>query len=263
MTDHLLFTVEDRIATITLNRPDNLNAISPEMGDAWVDALRQCRDRDDIYVVVLTGAGRAFCAGGDVKAMKTNVERRKPGVAKKTQWEGPQRIPRMLTELDKPIIAAINGPATGAGMDMASMCDFRTAAESARFAESYVHMGLTPGAGGCWFLPRVIGMPKALELLFTGDFIDAQQALEIGYVNHVFPDETLMEETYKIARKISRRAPLSVRFIKRATYQAQRIDVVTHLDQISSHMAVLRASEDHAEAVEAFHEKRYPKFKGR
>lgn len=263
MTDHLLFEVEDKIATITLNRPDRLNAISPEMGDAWVAALHECRDNNDINVVVLTGAGRAFCAGGDIKAMKSNVERRKPILAKTSLWEGPQRIPKTLAELDKPVIAAVNGPATGAGMDMASMCDFRVAAESARFAESYARMGLVPGAGGCWFLPRVVGMPKALELLFTADFLDAQQALEIGYVNHVFPDDTLMEETYRIARRIARRAPLSIRLIKRATYQGQRIDVFTHLDQISSHMAVVRASEDHAEAVDAFLEKRYPVFKGK
>jgi 2-(1,2-epoxy-1,2-dihydrophenyl)acetyl-CoA isomerase len=148
-------------------------------------------------------------------------------------------------------------------MDMASMCDIRLAAESAKFAESYVRMGLVPGAGGCWFLPRLVGMPKALELLFTADFVEAKEALEIGLVNHVYPDDQLMEETYKLATKIARRAPISVRLIKRATYQGQKVDIVTHLDQISSHMTIARSSEDHMEAVNAFLEKRHPVFKGR
>ena len=263
MTDQILFEIKDKIATITLNRPEALNAFSEEMIHAWVDALRECRDRDDVNVVVLTGAGRAFSAGGDVKAMKESPERDDPYLAKRRLWDMVQHIPKTLMELDKPTIAAVNGPATGAGMDMASMCDIRIAAESARFAESYVRMGLVPGAGGCWFLPRLVGMPKALELLFTADFVEAQEALEIGLVNHVYPDDELMEQTYKLALKIARRAPISVRLIKRATYQGQKVDLVTHLDQISSHMTIARSSEDHMEAVDAFLEKRHPEFKGR
>ena len=263
MTDQILFEIKDKIATITLNRPEALNAFSEEMIQAWVDALRECRDRDDVNVVVLTGAGRAFSAGGDVKAMKDNPERNDPYLAKRRLWDMVQHVPKTLLELDKPTIAAVNGPATGAGMDMASMCDIRIAGESARFAESYVRMGLVPGAGGCWFLPRLVGMPKALELLFTADFVEAQEALEIGLVNHVYPDEELMEQTYKLALKIARRAPISVRLIKRATYQGQKVDLVTHLDQISSHMTIARSSEDHMEAVDAFLEKRHPEFKGR
>jgi enoyl-CoA hydratase/carnithine racemase len=263
MTDQLLFEVKDKIATITFNRPESLNAFSNEMIHGYVDALKQCRDDDGVLVVVVTGAGRAFSAGGDVKAMKDSPERTDPRLSKSRLWDMVQRIPLTLAELDKPVIAAVNGPATGAGMDLANMCDIRTAAESARFAESYVRIGLVPGAGGCWFLPRLIGLPKALELLFTADFIDAQEALRLGMINHVFPDDQLMEETYKLATKIARRAPISVQLIKRATYQGLRTDLTTHLDQISSHMTLARSSEDHMEAVEAFLEKRHPVFKGR
>lgn len=263
MTDQLLFETKDHIATITLNRPDVLNAFTEEMIEAWVAALQECRDNDDIHVVVLTGAGRAFCAGGDVRAMKESPDRNNPNLTKSRLWDMVQNIPKTLQEMDKPIIAAVNGPATGAGMDMASMCDIRVAAESAKFAESYVRMGLVPGAGGCWFLPRLVGMPKALELLYTADFVEAAEAKEIGLVNHVYPDDELMEQTYKLATKIARRAPISVRLIKRATYQGQRIDLVTHLDQISSHMTIARSSDDHMEAVDAFLEKRHPEFKGK
>jgi 2-(1,2-epoxy-1,2-dihydrophenyl)acetyl-CoA isomerase len=263
MTDQLLFETKDHIATITLNRPDVLNAFTEEMIEAWVAALQECRDNDDIHVVVLTGAGRAFCAGGDVRAMKESPDRNNPNLTKSRLWDMVQNIPKTLQEMDKPIIAAVNGAATGAGMDMASMCDIRVAAESAKFAESYVRMGLVPGAGGCWFLPRLVGMPKALELLYTADFVEAAEAKEIGLVNHVYPDDELMEQTYKLATKIARRAPISVRLIKRATYQGQRIDLVTHLDQISSHMTIARSSDDHMEAVDAFLEKRHPVFKGK
>jgi len=263
MTDQILFETKDKIATITFNRPDNLNSFSNEMIEGYTAALKECQEREDVLVVVVTGAGRAFSAGGDIKAMKESTDRNDPRVSKSRLWDLVQRIPLTLAEMDKPVIAAVNGPATGAGMDLASMCDFRTAAESARFSESYARVGLVPGNGGCWFLPRVIGMPKALELLFTADFMDAQEALHVGYVNHVFPDDELMEGTYKIATKIARRAPISVQLIKRATYQGIRTDLRTHLDQISSHMTIARASDDHMEAVNAFLEKRHPVFKGR
>ena len=125
-----------------------------------------------------------------------------------------------------------------------------------------MNMGLVPGAGGCWVLPRVVGLPMALELAFSANLIDADEALRIGLVNHVYPKKDLMEETYKLARKISRKAPISVRLIKRAMYQGMNMDIRAHLDQISSHMTLARASEDHSEAVNAFLEKRYPEFKG-
>ena len=144
----------------------------------------------------------------------------------------------MLVDFDKPIIAAVNGPATGAGLDIACHCDFRICSEDARFAESYVNMGLVPGAGGCWVLPRVVGLPMALELAFTANLIDAEEVQRIGLVNHVYAKADLMEEAYKLARKIARKAPISVRLIKRAIYQGMDMDIRAHLDQISSHMTL-------------------------
>ena len=262
MTDQLLFETKDHIATITLNRPDVLNAFTEEMIEAWVAALQECRDNDDIHVVVLTGAGRAFCAGGDVRAMKESPDRNNPNLTKSRLWDMVQNIPKTLQEMDKPIIAAVNGPATGAGMDMASMCDIRVAAESAKFAESYVRMGLVPGAGGCWFLPRLVGMPKALELLYTADFVEAAEAKEIGLVNHVYPDDRLLSEAKALAARIAAMPPLSIRLIKRTVDQSLRSDMDTAFDLVSSHIAIARNGPDHTEAIAAFREKRPGKYRG-
>ena len=263
MTDHLKYDVEDNIATLTLHRPEVRNALSPEMVDAIVEHLEEIRTNDDIQVVLLTGHGDSFCAGGDIKAMKEAVEKKSPMVAKYSLYDGIQRIPKLLVDFDKPIIAAVNGPATGAGLDIACHCDFRICSDDARFAESYVNMGLVPGAGGCWVLPRVVGLPMALELAFTANLIDAEEAQRIGLVNHVYAKTELMKEAYKLARKIARKAPISVRLIKRAIYQGMDMDIRAHLDQISSHMTLAQASEDHTEAVNAFLEKRFPVFTGK
>ena len=160
------------------------------------------------------------------------------------------------------VIAAVNGPAVGGGMDLALACDFRIAAESARFAETYGKIGLAPGGGGAYFLPRLVGKAMALELLLTADFVDAEEALRIGLVNHVFPDLSLLEETRGIARRIAKLPPLSVRLIKRAVNQSINADMATAFDLISSHIAVLRSGHDHPEAIQAFREKRDGDYKG-
>ncbi|MCZ6728848.1 MAG: enoyl-CoA hydratase-related protein [SAR324 cluster bacterium] len=262
MSENLKFEIDNGIATITLNRPEKLNAFTPDMLEAWLAAYRECRDSDAVNVVVLTGAGRGFCSGGDVARMGDSADA-SPMDAKTRLASSVQQLPLTLAEMDKPVLAAVNGVATGAGMDVALMCDMRIAAESARFAETYVKIGIVPGAGGAYFLPRLVGYTKALEMLLTGDFVDAQEALRIGLVNQVVPDDQLMEKTYELARKISSNAPLSVRLIKRAMVQGLSMDLRSHLDQISSHMGVVRGSEDHKEALAAFKEKRTPVFKGR
>jgi len=154
------------------------------------------------------------------------------------------------------VIAAVIDDATGAGMDMALMCDLRYAAQGARFAETYVNVGLVPGAGGAHFLPRLVGVSKALELFWTGDFIDAEEAMRIGIVNKVFPDADLMAEVEKIARKIAKAPPLTLRMVKRSIYQGMRNDLRTNLDLISSHYAVITATDRHKEAVRSFIAKR-------
>ena len=171
-------------------------------------------------------------------------------------------MPLALENIDKPVVAAINGVAVGAGLDMALMCDIRFAARSARMAESYITVGLVPGDGGCFLLPRLIGLPRALELLLTGEMVDAERAEHLGMVNHVCDDAELLDRAFAFAMKIAGSPPIAVRMIKRATYQSLRTDFRTSLDLISSHLAVNRTTNDSTEAYRAFREKRPPLFQG-
>ena len=261
MTQDFELAVEDGIATMTLNRPDKLNAFTPEMLEALVAALDECDRRDDVAVAILTGAGRGFCSGGDIGGMGEGADRR-PHVTKERIWRMIQSFPKRVATFEKPIIAAVNGPAVGGGMDLALACDIRVAGESARFSESYARIGLLPGGGGAWFLPRIVGKGRALELLWTAKFLDAHQALEIGLVNHVWPDDALMTEARKLAREIADMPPLSVRLIKRVVNQGLDCDMTTAFDLVSSHIAITRAGPDHAEAIAAFKEKRKGRYVG-
>jgi enoyl-CoA hydratase/carnithine racemase len=251
MTEHLKFSVADGIGRIVLDRPERMNAFTFDMIDAWYDALQRCRSDDSVKVIVVTGVGGAFCSGGDIVEMGERLEQT-PEQRKRELFQRIERIPLALEDLDKPVIAAVNGVATGAGMDMALMCDLRYAAQSARFAETYIKVGLVPGAGGAHFLPRLVGVSKALELFFTGDFVDAQEALRLGIVNRVFPDATLMHEVEAIARRMCEAPPLTLRMIKRAVYQGMRNDLRTNLDLISSHYAIITASQEHKDLVRRF-----------
>jgi enoyl-CoA hydratase/carnithine racemase len=262
MSDLLLFKIEEGVATITLNRPDKLNAFTDEMLENWLARLAECRDNDDVRVIVITGTGRAFTTGGDVEGFSASAQQTAYGI-KRRLTHGIQRLPRLLAEIDKPLIAALNGFATGGGLDVALACDIRFAAQSARFAETYARMGLIPGAGGAWLLPRLVGTPKALELLWSCDWVDAPEAERIGLVNKVFADDALMEGTYAFARKVAAGAPLAVQMIKRVVRLGQDQDLASALDLVASNMTVVRSSEDHKEALAAFKEKRTPQFKGR
>ncbi len=262
MSEHILYEVKDRIATITLNRPDRMNAFTWDMLDTWAEALARAQADDTVAVVIITGAGKAFCSGGDVKNMGERGERT-PLDRKNDLAEHVHRVPLALERIDKPVIAAVNGAAMGAGMDLALQCDLRYAAQSARFGETYVRVGLVPGAGGTWFLPRLVGTAKALELFWTGEIFDAAEAERLGIVNKVVPDDELIPHVRAVGAKIADGPPLSIRFIKRAVYQGTRIDLRTSLDLISSHYAVVSSSADHREAVEAYLEKRKPMFTGK
>ena len=251
MTDHLKFSIADGIGRIVLDRPDRMNAFTFQMIDAWTAALERCRTEDAVKVVIVTGSGTSFCSGGDIVEMGERLDHT-PEQRKSELFERIERIPLALENLDKPVIAAVNGVATGAGMDLALMCDIRYAAQSARFAETYIKVGLVPGAGGAHFLPRLVGVSKALELFFSGDFVDAPEALCIGIVNKVFPDATLMEEVEKIARRMCQAPGLTLRMTKRAIYQGMRNDLRTNLDLISSHYAVITSTEAHKDLVRSF-----------
>jgi len=252
--DEILFKKDDGVGTILLNRPEKRNAFTLNMITRWVKTLEEWRTDPEVNVIIVTGAGDAFCSGADLTAT-ADREKQGPVEHKNVLWELIHRIPLSLEDIDKPVIAALNGVAVGAGLDMALMCDLRFAADTARLSEGYIKAGLVPGDGGCYYLPRLVGVAKALELFWAGDFIEAQEALRIGMVNRVYPANKLMEETYDFARKLAKGPRLIIQTIKRATYQSSRVDLRTALDLISSHMAVIRSSRDHQEILKAMVEK--------
>ena len=243
----ILLREENGVATLTLNRPEKKNAFTLEMIDEWITALEKWRLDPEVKVVIVTGAGHEFCSGVDFASFAGN---KNPGPyeMKTILWEKIHRIALTLEDIDKPVIAAMEGVAVGAGLDMALMCDLRFVAETACFSEGYVKVGLVPGDGGAYFLPRLVGVSKALELLWTGDFIDAEEALRIGMVNRVYKDGELMEQTLDFAQRLAQGPSAVLRTIKRATYQSSRTDLRTALDLISSHMGVIRESEDSRQA---------------
>lgn len=262
MSEYVLSQVADKVATITLNRPEKLNAFTDEMITSWLGLLEEYRTSDEVNVIVITGTGRAFSTGGDVGKFGEYANNTAAGI-KARLAEKVQRLAMKVHEIDKPVIAAVNGLATGGGVDVALMCDLRFAARSARFAETYVRMGLIPGAGGAYYLPRIVGTARALELFWSCDSLDAEQAERIGLVNRVFDDERLAEETQAFARKVARGAPLAVRLVKKLVYQGVSSDLRGALDLVASNMPVVRMSDDHKEAVAAFRENREPVFTGR
>jgi enoyl-CoA hydratase/carnithine racemase len=262
MSEYLKFEIKDHVGTITLNRPEKLNAFTSDMLEEWVRRLEECRTDENVRVIVITGTGRAFTTGGDIDGFGGSAS--KSASSMKLHVEaGIQRLPLKIAAMDKPVIAALNGLATGGGLDVALACDIRFAAESARFAETYVRMGLIPGAGGAYLLPRIVGTAKALEMFWSNDFVDAREAERIGLVNKVFPDAKLMSETFEFARRVAEGAPLAVQLIKRIMRIGLDKDLASGLELAAANLPIVRASEDHREALAAFKEKRQPVFKGR
>lgn len=257
----ILFQKEAKVAVITLNRPEMMNAFTFDMVNQWADALEEYSKDDSVHCVVLSAAGqKAFCSGVDLNDLNMGESR---AIDRKNDlWENVHRVALTLERLDKPMICAVNGVAVGAGMDMALMCDIRFASEKARFSEGYINVGLIPGDGGSYFLPRIVGMAKAMELLWTGDFVAAKEAKELGIVNQVYSAEELLPKTLAFAERLANSPQTALRMIKRAAHQSANLDLRTHLDLISSHFSIVRESEDHREAVAAKLEKRTPRFIG-
>jgi enoyl-CoA hydratase/carnithine racemase len=259
MTDFLLTERNDAVLTITLNSPDTRNALSNQaQWDEIVDKCAEISADQSVRAVVLTGAGSAFSAGGNVKDMRD-----KKGIASGTPYEisqgylaGIQRIPLALHNLEVPTIAAVNGAAVGAGCDLACMCDIRIASEKARFAESFVKLGIIPGDGGAWLLQRTIGYQRAAELSFTGDMIDAAAALEMGLVTRVVPPEELLNTAHELAERIASNPGPALRMAKRLMRQAQTARLDETLQMSAALQALAHHTEDHEQAVARFFEGR-------
>lgn len=252
------------IATLTLDRPDARNAYSSAMVDSLVAALDDAERDDEVRAVILTGAGKAFHAGGDLKQMReaTGMFAGGPVALRRQYIDGIQRIPRRLALFDKPIIAAINGPAIGAGLDLACMCDLRVMAQGAVVGSTFVKVGLVPGDGGAYFLARTIGFGRALELVLTGRMVDATEALAIGLVHHVVAPDALMDTARAMAQQVADNAPLAVRMTKRAAYRSWDLDVEAALELAATYQGVVQNTDDHREAVAAILDKRPPSFRG-
>jgi len=256
----ILTSIQNHVQIITLNRPEKKNAFDSQMIDEWVAALEDAEKNEDVHVIVVTGSGNAFCAGGDVGGMKQD---QKPLDNKNKLWKNIHRIPLALKKIDKPVIAAINGPAVGAGLDMALMCDIRTMIDESKVSEGYVKVGLVPGDGGAFFLPPIVGEAKAFELLWTGNFISSKEALSLGMVNHVYTKEEFMKKTMDLAEQIASGPQIAIRMTKRAVRYSRTMELEPALDLISSHYAIIKETEDHKEGVTAFKEKRKAKFTGK
>ena len=266
MSEPVLYSCDDEgIVTLTLNRPDMRNPLTDsDMLDAIIAALDRLESDPAARVAILTGAGKGFSSGGNLNAMKKGggLNDPLPARTRGNYKRGIQRLPLAFAALEVPVIAAVNGPAIGAGCDLTCMCDLRIAGESARFAESFVKLGLIAGDGGSWLLPRVIGWSKAAEMALTGDMIDAAEALACGLVSQVVPDAELMDAAKKLARRIAANPPHAVRMTKRLLWEGRRADLSTLLEMASAMQALAHATGDHGEAVDAFLEKREAKFKG-
>ena len=255
------YDTADRIATLTLSHPGRKGAFTLEMIDQWADHLVAAAADPDVRVVVVTGEDDAFCSGIDLSVLQGIEDT--PLARKRMLTHGVHKVARAVLDLDKPLVCALNGVAVGAGLDMALMCDMRFMARSAKVSEGYIKVGLVPGDGGAWLLPRLVGPAKALELLLTGDMVGAEEALRIGMVNRVYDDAELAERTREFALQLAGMSPVAVSFIKRTVQQSASIDLRTSLDLISSHMAVVQSTDDYREAQRAFAEKRPADFQGR
>lgn len=250
MADPILVEVNavTHVATLTLNRPERLNAFDAELVDAWADALDRLAADREVHAIVVTGAGKAFCAGGDLKTLATDT-----GALGKKAFlrDHVHRVQRALRGVQQPVIAMINGPAMGAGFDMALLCDLRIAAEDAKIGEAYVNLALVPGDGGAWLLNELVGPSRALELLLTGKTIDGRQAAEWGLVNEAVAADQLQDHTFALAERLAAGPQLAQRLIKRAVYSADDLPRDTHYDMVSSYMAIAQSHEDFSGAVES------------
>lgn len=270
MTAPLRFVLvekKDCIAKVTLNRPERLNALAPEVADDLVSAITDVSKDDSVGVVIFTGAGRAFCSGGDIKTLAGGEEKSAYSSEAieeiRRGFEPAQAVILGIQRMEKPTIAMVNGAATGAGMDIAFACDMRIGGPATRFASSYIKIGLFPGWGGTWLLPRVIGLAKAAEMVMTGDAIEAEEALRIGALNKLVPAEQLETAVMELAKRLAAGPPIALRLAKLNLYKGLEIDLETAMKFAAASETITLSSQDHREGAQAFREKRSPKYTGR
>ena len=265
MDEHVLYDQQGGIVTLTLNDPARRNPICERgMVDAIIAALERIDADPAVRVAILTGAGSAFSSGGDLRAMQDAAPARAAAPAATPAYyrHGIQRIPLAFERINVPVIAAVNGPAIGAGLDLACMCDIRIAARSARFAESFVKVGIIAGDGGAWLLPRLVGFSRAAEMAFTGDPLTAEEALAAGLVSRVVADADLIQAARALAERIAVNPPHAVRMTKRLLLEGRTLRMDSLLEMAAAMQSLVHATGDHREAVAAFLEKRPPVFRG-
>jgi len=265
MSDAVLFEQEGHVVTLTLNRPESRNPVSePEVIDALVRAVERINADVTVRAVIITGAGSAFSSGGNVKHMhdRSGMFAGAPHEIRERYRRGIQRIPLSLYHIKVPTIAAVNGPAIGAGCDLVCMCDMRIASKRAWFAESFVKLGIIPGDGGAWLLPRAIGMARACEMAFTGDRISAETAMRWGLVSQVVAPEQLANAAEELAARVACNPPQALRMTKTLIREGQHMRLDSLLEMSASMQAIAHHSRDHAEAVSATLQKRAGHFTG-
>lgn len=258
----IIYTSENGIATMTMNRPDKMNAFSPGMQDSMYRVVENTSQDKTVRVLIITGAGRAFCSGADVRSLAEGSDRPSNQERPREAVSGRVHLHVLMQQCEKPIIAAINGVAVGAGLDLAMACDIRIASDKARFAELYIRRGMLPAAGGTYFLPRLVGIDRACQLIWTGDMIDAKEAERIGLVTTVVPHDELEMATRELAEKLAKAAPLAIQRAKRSIYQGLDMDLESTMKYVQPLIRELQQSEDNKEGVRAFLEKREPVFRG-
>jgi enoyl-CoA hydratase/carnithine racemase len=254
MSNFLLYEQQGAVVTLTMNDPARRNPLTGNTAVAeFLQALERIESDRGVRAVILTGAGPAFSSGGDIRDMQRQASGEMDGMAIRASYrQGIQRLPLALFNLEVPVIAAVNGPAIGAGLDLACMCDVRIASEQARFAESFVRLGLIPGDGGAWFLPKLIGLSRASELAFTGDTIDARQAEQWGLVSRVVPADELMAAAQALAARIAANPPDAMRLTKRLIREGLHARLDTLLEMSAAMQALAHQTQDHRDAVAAF-----------
>jgi len=258
MPQFLSFERQGAVVTLTMDEPETRNALTGNSAvDEFVAAVDRIARDDSIKAVIVTGAGAVFSSGGNVKDMRRHAGQSPDAIADDYR-RGIQRLPLALYNLDVPTIAAVNGPAIGAGCDLACMCDIRIASQKARFAESFIKLGIIPGDGGAWLLPRAVGWSKAAEMAFTGEAIDAGEALRCGLVSAVVPADDLMDAARALAGKIAANSGPALRMTKRLLREAQRLSLESVLDLSASLQALAHKTPEHEQAVANFIEKRKP-----